>query len=58
MTEWSLERLFALADESKGLSIIRRAGNKAVLIASDQKATEYLEKAYQHYLRKIENENG
>lgn len=57
MTEWNLERLFALADESCGISAIRRADNKLVLIAGNKKATEYLEKCYQHYLRKVENES-
>lgn len=53
MTVWNIEKLFSLADQSKGLSIIRRQGKKAVLIASDEQASKFLERCYAEYMDKM-----
>lgn len=53
MTNWNIEKLFSLADQSKGLEIVRRQGKKAVLIASDEQASKFLERCYAEYMEKM-----
>lgn len=57
MTEWTLERIFKLAEDDKdGVMSIRRANGCKVFVCASMDASEHFEKELNRY-RQTKNEN-